>query len=165
MAGDEIAIGEITAAAFKDMPFSDQSEPFIIERLRAAGALTVSLVAEDADKVIGHVAFSPVTLSNGADDWFCLGPVSVLPDFQARGTGSLLIREGLDRLRGQNAAGCVVLGDPAYYQRFGFTRDHALVASDVPAQYFQSLVLHGPQASGIVAFHPAFNEPLNSGDP
>lgn len=154
--GDEAVIGAVTAAAFAGQPYSDQSEPLIIERLRSAGVLALSLVAEDDGIVIGHIAFSPVSLSGGEGRWYGLGPLSVVPDRQGKGTGSALVREGLNELRTLGAAGCVLLGDPAYYGRFGFRNDHGLVLPDVPAQYFQSLLLHGPEASGIVAYHPGF---------
>ena len=155
-AGDEAAIKTVTAAAFADMPYSDQSEPLIIERLRAAGVLAVSLVAEEDGVIVGHVAFSPVTLSGGESGWYGLGPISVTPGHQGSGIGAALVREGLDRLRALDAAGCVLLGDPDYYHRFGFSNEHSLVLPDVPAQYFQSLLLHGPEALGIVTFHPGF---------
>lgn len=154
--GDEAAIGAVTAAAFAPMPYSDQTEPQIIERLRAAGVLALSLVAEDDGVIIGHIAFSPVALEGGEGGWYGLGPVSVLPERQGAGVGGALVREGLERLRALGAAGCVLLGDPAYYGRFGFRNDHSLVLPDVPREYFQSLVLHGPDAFGIVAFHPGF---------
>ncbi|MCB5202030.1 N-acetyltransferase [Neorhizobium sp. T786] len=154
--GDEAAIGAVTAAAFAPMPYSDQTEPQIIERLRAAGVLALSLVAEDDGVIIGHIAFSPVALEGGEGGWYGLGPVSVLPERQGAGVGGDLVREGLDRLRALGAASCVLLGDPAYYGRFGFRNDHSLVLPDVPREYFQSLVLHGPDAFGIVAFHPGF---------
>ena len=154
--GDEEAIGAVTAAAFAQMPYSDQTEPQIIERLRAAGVLALSLVAEGDGAIIGHIAFSPVTLEGGEGGWYGLGPVSVLPERQGAGVGEALVREGLDRLRTLGAAGCVLLGDPAYYSRFGFRNDHSLVLPDVPREYFQSLVLHGPEAFGIVTFHPGF---------
>ena len=155
-AGDEAAIAAVTAAAFAGVPYSDQNEPLIIERLRAAGALVVSLVAEDDGVIVGHIGFSPVALSGGEGGWYGLGPVSVAPDRQGRGVGSALVRKGLDRLRALNAAGCVVLGELAYYRRFGFSNDHGLVLPNVPARYFQSLLLHGPEAFGIVTFHPGF---------
>lgn len=154
--GDEAAIKSVTAAAFADMPYSDQSEPLIIERLRAAGVLAVSLVAEDDGVIVGHVGFSPVTLSGGEGGWYGLGPISVVPVHQGRGIGTALVREGLDRLRALDAAGCVLLGDPDYYRRFGFSNDHGLVLPNVPARYFQSLLLRGPEAFGIVTFHPGF---------
>ena len=155
-AGDEAAIGTVTAAAFAGMPYSDQTEPLIIERLREAGALTLSLVAEEAGAIVGHVAFSPVSLSGGDEGWYGLGPISVAPAHQGKGVGSRLVSEGLDRLRSFGAAGCVLLVDPAYYHRFGFRLDHGLVLPDVPPGHFQALLLHGPDALGIVAFHPGF---------
>lgn len=155
-AGDEAAIGLVTAAAFEGNPYSDQSEPQIIERLRAAGVLTISLVAEEEGQTLGHVAFSPVTLSGGEKGWYGLGPISVAPEHQGRGIGTRLVTEGLDCLRALGAAGCVLLGDPAYYGRFGFRLDHGLVLPDVPPGHFQALLLHGPDALGIVAFHPGF---------
>jgi putative acetyltransferase len=153
---DENRIGAVTEAAFAGKPYSDQTEAQIIERLRAADVLAVSLVAEEDGSVIGHIAFSPVTLSGGEGGWYGLGPVSVLPEQQGKGVGKALVEEGLDQLRSLGAAGCVLLGDPAYYSRFGFRTDHRLVLPDVPPEYFQSLVLHGPDAFGIVAFHPGF---------
>ncbi|UJW73703.1 GNAT family N-acetyltransferase [Rhizobium sp. SL42] len=155
-AGDEAAIGAVTAAAFAVMRYSDQTEPLIVDRLRDAGALTLSLVAEEAGAILGHVAFSPVSLSGGDEGWYGLGPISVAPAHQGRGIGSRLVCEGLDRLRSLGAAGCVLLGDPAYYSRFGFRLDHGLVLPDVPPGHFQALLLHGPDALGIVAFNPGF---------
>ncbi|CAH0340725.1 N-acetyltransferase [Rhizobium sp. CECT 9324] len=154
--GDEASIGLVTAAAFEGHPNSDQSEPQIIERLREAGALTLSLVADEAGEILGHVAFSPVSIAGGDEGWYGLGPISVAPAHQGKGIGSRLVSEGLDRLRTLGAAGCVLLGDPAYYGRFGFRLDHGLVLPDVPPGHFQALLLHGPDALGIVAFHPGF---------
>ena len=79
---DVSAIREVTVAAFQTLEISHHTEPFIIEALRAAKALTVSLVAEVDGRVIGHIAFSPVTISDGTRDWYGLGPVSVLPAYQ-----------------------------------------------------------------------------------
>lgn len=154
--GDDAAIGAVTAAAFAGKPFSDGSEPAIIDRLRRAGALTISLLAEDRDAIVGHVAFSPVTLSGGAVGWFALGPVAVAPLRQKGGIGSRLIGEGLDRLRRADAAGCVLAGNPAFYKRFGFANPDALSADGVPPEYLLVLPLRGPVPSGIVAFHPGF---------
>ena len=154
--GDEAEIGATTGAAFAGKTYSDQTEPLIVERLRSAGALTISLVAEEDGHIVGHVAFSPVTLSAGEKDWYGLGPVSVRPDRQKQGIGSALIREGMERLRVLGAQGCVLVGDPGYYNRFGFTADPALKVTDVPPEYFLVLPLQGPVPSGIVAFHPGF---------
>lgn len=83
--GDEAAIAAVTAAAFRGAPHSDGSEAEIIERLRVAGDLAVSLVAVDADgAIVGHVAFSPVTISDGTSGWYGLGPVSSFPPTRAR---------------------------------------------------------------------------------
>ena len=87
-----------TIAAFADHPFSQQTEHLIIDDLRKANALTVSLVAVVSDQVIGHIAISPVSISDGTSDWYALGPVSVLPEFQGKGVGSKLIKTGLSRI-------------------------------------------------------------------
>jgi putative acetyltransferase len=108
---DATGIRLTTDAAFKDTPYSSQTEAKIVDALRSSGALTLSLVASRGNEIIGHAAFSPVRI-NGADcDWYGLGPVSVRPDQQHMGIGQLLIRGGLRRLQ---AGGCVVFGDPAY---------------------------------------------------
>src|SRR4030066_2236523 len=102
---DVCAITEVTIAAFRTLEISNHTEQFIIEALRAAKALTVSLVAEMDGRVIGHIAFSPVTLSDGTPHWDGLGPVSVLPEHQRKGIGNALIKEGLPRRKDLNAQG------------------------------------------------------------
>ncbi|ASY62909.1 GCN5-related N-acetyltransferase [Sinorhizobium sojae CCBAU 05684] len=154
--GDVVAIGAVTAAAFAGHPHSDQTEALIIERLRAENALSVSLVAEEAGEVIGHIAFSPVTITPADDGWYGLGPVSVRPDRQGRGVGSDLIRQGVERLKNMGAAGCVVVGEPAFYGRFGFRDEPALVFPGVAPQYFMALGLSGAMVSGTVVYHSAF---------
>ncbi|WP_018239713.1 GNAT family N-acetyltransferase [Ensifer sp. BR816] len=157
---DRAVIHEVTAAAFAGQPYSDQSEPLIIDRLRAADALTLSLVAAEGDEVLGHIAFSPVTITPPATGWYGLGPVSVRPDKQGQGIGSTLVREGLDKLRALGAAGCVLAGNPAFYQRFGFRNDPALVFPGCAPQYFLVLALSEARVSGTVAYHPAFFGPV-----
>jgi putative acetyltransferase len=76
------AITEVTIAAFKNHPISNHTEQFIINALRDADALILSLVAEIDGRVVGHIAFSPVKISDGTKDWYGLGPVSVLPEYQ-----------------------------------------------------------------------------------
>jgi putative acetyltransferase len=78
---DIFTISAVTSVAFKTMEISNHTEQLIIEALRTANALTVSLVAELEGTVIGHIAFSPVTISDGTPNWYALGPVSVLPDY------------------------------------------------------------------------------------
>lgn len=156
-AGDEAAIHALTEAAFRPMLFSDGSEPRIVDGLRADGDLALSLVALNMDRaIVGHVAFSPVTIDGAEMGWFGLGPVSVIPTRQRTGIGTMLIERGLAELRQDGAQGCVVLGDPGYYRRFGFVHDPALCYPGPPAEYFQRLVLAGPAPSGVVRYAPAF---------
>jgi len=155
--GDEAAIAALTQAAFRDAEHSDGSEAAIVARLRADGDCALSLVAEDSgSRIVGHAAFSPVTVSDGSAGWYGLGPVSVLPARQREGIGSALIREGLIRLEPLGARGCVVLGDPAYYARFGFAHDPALAYPGPPPQYFQRIVFSGPEPVGTVRYARAF---------
>jgi len=155
-AADVHAIAEITRAAFGNHPHSRQTEVFIIDALRAANALALSLVAEADRQVVGHIAFSPVTISDGSPGWYGAGPLSVLPEFQRRGIGQALVREGLSRLRASGARGCTLVGDPAYYQRFGFRNCPDLVLDGVPPQNFLALSFGEHTAVGTVVFHEAF---------
>ena len=153
---DVAAISNVTTAAFATAPHSSGTEARIVEGLRAGRALTVSLLAEDAGEIVGHVAFSPVMIVGAGGDWYGLGPVSVRPDKQRRGVGQSLVRTGLDQLRALSAAGCVVLGDPAYYRRFGFESDPALTYGGYHSPYFQRLIFSGPPPRGDVIYHAAF---------
>ncbi|MHB8770546.1 MAG: GNAT family N-acetyltransferase [Syntrophales bacterium] len=153
---DVSAIAEVTVTAFKTLAISNHTEQFIIAALRAAGALTVSLVAELKGQVVGHIAFSPVTISAGCPNWYGLGPVSVLPEFQRRGIGSALIQEGLSRLKNLTAQGCCLVGHPEYYKRFGFKNMTGLVHAGVPEEFFFALSLDGHVPRGIVEFHEGF---------
>lgn len=154
---DLAAIRDVTAAAFALVPYSTGTEPRIIDALRDAGALTLSLVAERRGSVIGHAAFSPVRVGGQPGDWHGLGPVAVAPPFMAVGIGKALIEAGLDRLRKLDAGGCVVLGDPRYYARFDFVRDPLLTYIGGPPEAFQRLVLNGEAPQGEVTYHPAFD--------
>ncbi|MFC3213029.1 GNAT family N-acetyltransferase [Novosphingobium panipatense] len=153
---DRDAIKQVTADAFALVEHSNQTEPAIIAALRDAGALTISLVAAEGDEIIGHVAFSPVTIDGENRKWFGLGPVSVRPDLQGRGIGGALIRQGLEELRAQGAAGCVLLGNPGYYRRFGFENDPGLRYPDAPPEYFMRLTFEGSDPTGEIAYHAAF---------
>ena len=156
--GDAAAIAALTDAAFRDAPHRSGTEAAIVAALREDGVLALSLVAEDDDGMLaGHVAFSPVRLSGGEPGWFGLGPVSVVPDRQGRGIGAALVRAGLARLRAEGADGCVVLGDPAYYARFGFVADARLQLPGVPPAYFQVQVFGGEVPAGTVAYADAFS--------
>lgn len=154
--GDASAIADVTVAAFKALEISNHTEQFIIAALRAAKALTVSLVAEVDGRVIGHIAFSPVTISDGTRNWYGLGPVSVLPEYQRRGIGKALIQEGLSRLRQMNAQGCCLVGHPDYYRKFGFKNMPGLVLEGVPQEVFFALSFDGHTPQGAVTFHEGF---------
>lgn len=153
---DVDAIAEVTAAAFKTLAISNQTEQFIVAALRAAKVLTLSLVAEVDGRVVGHIAFSPVTVSDGSSNWYGLGPVSVLPEFQRRGIGGALVREGISRLKSLGARGCCLVGHPEYYKRFGFQNVPGLICEGVPEEVFFSLPFDGPLPQGVVEFHEGF---------
>jgi putative acetyltransferase len=154
---DIAAIHSLTEEAFRNIEHSSHTEQFINDSLRNSGQLSLSLVAVDDDKVVGHVAVSPVTLSDGTADWYGLGPVAVSPVRQREGIGSLLIRRALAMLRQQGAHGCVVLGEPEYYTRFGFQATPSLLLPDVPAEYFQALSFVGSIPTATVQYHESFN--------
>jgi putative acetyltransferase len=154
--GDIEAIDEVTIAAFRTLPVSNQTEQFIIKALRAAGVLTISLVAEIDGRVVGHIAFSPVTISEGTKGWYGLGPVSVLPEYQKQGIGKSLINEGLSLLKELGGQGCALVGDPNYYRRFGFQNSPELIHEGVPQEFFFVLPFTEKVPHGIVMFHEGF---------
>lgn len=149
-------IGDVTVAAFRTLEISSHTEQFIIEALRAAGALAVSLVAVRQSRVIGHIAFSPVTISDGTRGWYGLGPISVLPAWQRQGVGKALIREGLARLRDLGARGCCLVGHPDYYRKLGFRNVPGLGHEGVPPEVFLVLSFDDRYPQGTVVFHEAF---------
>ena len=153
---DVRAITEVTVAAFKTLEISNHTEQFIIEALRSARALTLSLVAEVDGRVVGHIAFSPVAISGGTHNWYGLGPVSVLPMYQRMGIGKALIQEGLLRLKDLNAKGCCLVGHPQYYRRFGFENVPGLLHEGVPPEVFFAFSFDGRFPQGNVTFHEGF---------
>ena len=155
-AADVDAIAEVTIAAFKTLEISHHTEQFIIAALRAANALTLSLVAEVDGCIVGHIAFSPVTMSDGTQNWYGLGPVAVLPEYQRQGIGKALIQEGLARLKEMNAQGCCLVGHPEYYRKFGFENVPELVLEGVPQEVFFALSFDGHIPQGSVTFHDGF---------
>lgn len=154
--GDIQQINDVIIAAFLDAPHTNHTEQFIVKSLRDSGALTVSLVAEDTGTIVGHLALSPVTISDGSNGWYGLGPVSVIPDEQGKGTGSRLMRAAIAALKNISAGGCVLLGNPHYYRRFGFEPIDGLTFPDVPPEYFQGLLLQGSYPKGTVTYHESF---------
>jgi putative acetyltransferase len=153
---DTANVHDLIRSAFLDAEHASGFEASIVDCLRESGALTLSLLAVDDDEIVGHVAFSPVSIG-GQSGWFGLGPVAVRRDRRKQRVGERLIAEGLASLKAQGAGGCVVLGNPAYYGRFGFACDPKVVLAGVPPRYFQRLRFRGEQPSGFVAYHPAFD--------
>jgi len=153
---DTASIEKIISSTFRDHPQSNQKEHFLVADLRNQGALTLSLVAVLSYKVVGHIAFSEVTINGKRQSWYGLAPVAVAPDDQKRGIGTKLITEGLAAIKKNGARGCVLLGEPEYYNRFGFTANAALTLPDVPPEFFLALSFCRNIPSGVVAYHKAF---------
>ncbi|MDC0434776.1 N-acetyltransferase [bacterium] len=149
---DVESIFNLTTEAFKPMSYSDGSEPKIINDLRNDGDLILSLVAVDHKEVIGHVAFSPITVNNIGDNWYGLGPISVLPQRQRSGIGTRLINEGFRRLTELGANGIALIGDPNYYGRFGFTGDGRLTYGDLPTNLVQWVSIKGDVPNGELKY-------------
>jgi len=154
---DVAAIRSVTEDAFRLQPHSRQTEAQVIDALRRAGALRLSLVAQQGGRVVGHVAFSPLTITGGATGWCSLGPLSVAPDVQGLGIGSILVRQGLQALRQTGAVGCVALGEPAYFGRFGFRSTPALRMEGAPYGCFLVRPFERLIPMGTVRYHEAFD--------
>jgi putative acetyltransferase len=151
------AISNVTIAAFKTLAISNNTEQFIINALRHAHALTISLVAEIDGEVVGHIAFSPISISDGSKNWYGLGPISVLPKYQKQGVGKSLILKGLSLLKDMGGQGCALVGDPGYYKRFGFKNIPDLIHEGIPQEVFLDLPFNNNKIpQDIVEFHKGF---------
>lgn len=155
-AADHDAIRRVTEAAFAGAEHASGTEARIVDALREARALRLSLVADIDGRIAGHVALSPVALDDGTGGWYGLGPVAVDPRDQRHGVGGALIRAALAELPALGARGCVVLGDPGYYTRFGFRQHTTLRYPEAPPEYFMALSPDGTVPQARVAYHPAF---------
>lgn len=154
--GDEQIIRTLLTDAFRTAPFSAGTEAAIVDGLRAAGGLTISLVAEMGFDVLGHIAFSPVTIDGAPIGWFGLGPIAVRPDQQGRGIGQALVRAGLDRLKALGGRGVVLLGASGFYARFGFRTYPGLRLAGAPPEHFLALPFGPEPPSGSVEYDAAF---------
>jgi putative acetyltransferase len=154
---DITAIREITTQAFANTSYSNQKEHALIDALREAGGLKLSLVAEEHGHVVGHIGFSPITINSEDRHWLGLAPLSVAPEMQHRGIGRSLVQEGLKTLRAEGARGCVVLGNPVFYSHFGFHTSTDLKLEGVPPEYFLVQVFSGALPHGFVDYHAAFS--------
>lgn len=155
---DDIAsIHGLVQRAFTTQPHADGDEQHLVDRLRTRRELTLSLVATlPGVGVVGHIAFSPVTIDGADCGWVQMAPVSVEPDWHRQGIGSALIRAGIERLCEQGARGIGVVGNPAYYERFGFEVVPGLGPDGPEAGYFRALVLQPPPLTGVLRYASAF---------
>ena len=146
------------------LAFAQPNEAELVETLREACALTISLVALQSDRIVGHIAFSPVTIvsETSTTNAIALGPMAVLPTHQRTGLGTHLVTAGLDACRATAYGVVVVLGHSQYYPRFGFTpsQPYGITwAHDAPADAFMIYALQPDaltQTRGVVYYHPAF---------
>lgn len=160
-AGDEAGVREVNERAF-----GQPEEANLVDALRANGKAVLSLVAVEGDKVVGHILFSPVTIEGDGKSVRAIGlaPMSVLPDRQKSGIGSLMVKTGLSELKKSGHRIVIVLGHPHYYPRFGFapaSRYKIKSEYDVRDEVFMALELvEGALAdcSGIAKYQPEFNE-------
>ena len=155
-AADLLPIEAVVMDAVQDAPYSNGSEYRIVNQLRNDGDLSISLVAFFHGKVVGHIAFSKIWIDTRFSGWYGLGPISVLKAYQGKGIGKALVHTGLDRLKAMDAQGCVLLGDPGYYSRFGFRHVPGLILEGVPQEYFQAFSFTRTYPEGIVKYCPAF---------
>jgi len=158
--GDEDGVRRVNEAAF-----GQPAEAVLVDALRAAGAAIASLVAEDEDGIVGHILFSPATLTadGAATPVAALGPMAVLPERQGEGIGGALVRAGLAACRAADYDLCIVLGHAEYYPRFGFRPSAPFGIRwerDVPVEVFMVAELApGALAGrwGIVRYRPEFD--------
>ncbi|MFG1343818.1 N-acetyltransferase [Xanthobacter autotrophicus DSM 431] len=157
-AGDIPAIGRLVTEALRMLPQSTGTEAGIVEKLRADGALALSLVAEDEGEdegeVIGYLAASAARIGT-QDGWGLIGPLVVLPARHRQGIGTALMAEALRRLRA-TSRGAALVGDPAYYGRFGFRAFPGLGVAGCPPEVVQALPFDGTEPRGELIHHPAF---------
>lgn len=155
---DFTSIHKVIQSAFENVSYSNQKEHLLVDAMREVGALELSLVAELDGKIAGHIAFSEVTINGENCAWFGLAPVSVHPKYQNKGIGSKLIMEGLERIKKSGAEGCVLLGEPEYYNRFGFKEFDQLTFEGVPSEYFLMKSFTDDIPAGLVEYHALFKE-------
>lgn len=155
-AGDEPAIRGLTERAFVGRPYSDGDEADVIERLRRDGDLLLSLVATSGEVIVAQACWSRAILSNGEDGWMVLGPIAVEPAWQGQGIGRTLIETGEARLRTMGAKGITVLGDPAFYARFGFRQHTPLGLEGELGGYLQVKGFGAPIPAATIGYARAF---------
>lgn len=140
-AGDETAIAQVNNQAF-----GQPDESRIVDAIRQAGHPTISLVAVDGTTTVGHILFTPITIDSSGSpiNALGLGPLAVLPEFQRRGIGSMLLKAGLQECAKTSCQVVVVIGHSEFYPRFGFRPARPLGLQcqfDVPDPVFMVLEL------------------------
>lgn len=153
-ASDIPAISRLVTEALLMLAQSTGTEAGIVETLRAEGALALSLVAEEEGEVIGYLAASAARIGTQGG-WSLIGPLVVLPSRHRQGIGSALMSEALRRLRA-TSRGAALVGDPAYYGRFGFRAFPGLGVAGCPPEVVQALPFDGHEPRGELIHHPAF---------
>jgi len=146
--------------------FGQKEEAGIIEKLRNRGVLTISLVAVQDDRTVGHIAFSPVKVESERSSFeaIALAPMAVLPAYQRKGIGSQLVRSGIKECQHLGHEIIVVLGHPNYYPRFGFVpaKPKGIKCEfEVPDEAWMVLELREgafAERQGTVSFQPEFKE-------
>jgi putative acetyltransferase len=145
--------------------FETSSEAKLVDALREQAQPIVSLVSEEKSELVGHIMFSPVSLSGHPDvRMMGLAPMAVIPEHQNTGIGSALVQAGLDQCRKLGVTAVVVLGHPKYYPRFGFSPSSLFGIDseyEVPEEVFMAMELQAGSLSGItgrVKYHAAFGE-------
>ena len=157
--GDEAAVRSVNLAAFETAMEAD-----LVDALRASAPGYSAYVARDADEIVGHVAFTTVTIEGSQASGMSLAPLAVLPARQRQGIGSRLARHGLEQLRQAGCPFVVVVGHPAYYPRFGFEPASQFGIGcpwpGIPDDVFLLMVLDAaglPRTGGMARFASAFD--------
>lgn len=150
-------ISDLLRLAFFNQPYSNNDEYLLVEKLRKENALALSYVAIINDKIVGYIAFSPITIDGKKTNLLGLAPIAILPKYQRKGIGSALINSTLTQIKKQGFDGCVLVGFPDFYQKLGFISADPLVYSGVEKRYFMKLLFKNDIVlSGEIKFHPAF---------
>ncbi|MGP6174033.1 GNAT family N-acetyltransferase [Corynebacterium sp. A21] len=157
---DITAIRHIVARSYEQAEYSAHNLPKIVESLRDADVLSLSLVAIQGLDLAGYIAASPITISDGTGGWYGLGPVAVDPEYQNAGIGRALMEAALKELREGGAGGVVSLGDPEFYLRFGFRKIEGLAFRNAPEGQLLALNLgDSTTPQDFVSYHAAFGQP------
>jgi putative acetyltransferase len=138
-----------------DQAFGQPQEGRIVAKLRKACPESLSLVAISGGEIVGHIFFSPATIDHGDRIIIGMGlaPMAVLPEFQRQGIGSLLVEEGIRRIKERDCPFIIVLGHEHFYPRFGFEQavKYNLQAQweGVPEEAFMVMILNETTMEGI----------------